>query len=210
DFRIADDLRRVQESRPLLRDGATDYQQRAAEYRTAFEKAGLKIDDAETAADSIRTSTIAAQLVAALDDRAFVAFMLKDESLVERLLRIAGSADREPRWRDRFRAPAAWKTRDQLLQLAAGAFNTSPAPPEHQLALLGLLLRQVGARNQCSQLLGEACRRQPRNFWVQREMGFELLLEKRWLESAGYYRAAVTLRPNNGAAHEGLGMALAP
>jgi serine/threonine-protein kinase len=210
DFRIADDLRRAQESRPRLRDAAIDYQQRAAEYRGAFEHAGLGIDDAEAVADSIRASAIRDQLVAAVDDRAFVAFMLDDGPLVERLLRAARSVDPEPRWRDRFRDPAAWKNRDRLLQLAADAFHTSPPPSEHQLALLGLLLRQAGARNQCTQLLGEACRRQPKNFWVHCEMGFALLLESRWLEASGYYRVAVTLRPSSGAAHEGLGMALFP
>src|SRR5262249_16769881 len=59
-----------------------------------------------------------------------------------------------------------------------------------------------------SRLLAEACRRQPKNFWVHREMGFVLVLEKRWLDATGYYRAALTLRPDNAGGHEGLGMGL--
>src|SRR5262249_46148512 len=71
DFRIAEHLEQVRESSPLLPDGAIDYQQRAVEFRKAFEDSGLTLDgDEETVADSIRTSTIRAQLVAAIEDRA--------------------------------------------------------------------------------------------------------------------------------------------
>jgi serine/threonine-protein kinase len=210
DFRSAAKLEVARESNPRLPDGTIDYRRWAAEFLEAFTYAGLRIDeDVETIAASLRASTIRAQLVAAIEHRAFVAIMLKEGPLVERLLRIARSADPEPVWRDHFRDPAAWKNQDHLLQLAAGAFTSSPAPTEHQLALLGLLLNRVGSRNEGIRLLGEACRRQPKNFWVNREMGFALVLEKRWLESAGYYRAALTLRPDNAGAHEGLGLVLA-
>jgi serine/threonine-protein kinase len=209
DFQIAAKLEGVRESSPLQPDGAIDYRQRAAEFLGAFEHAELRLDDDEEAvADYIRASAIRAQLVAAIEDRAFVALMLNDGSLVERLLRIARSADPEPVWRDRFRNPAAWKDRQQLLRLAAGAFNSSPPPSEHQLALLALLLRNVGDRNGSSRLLGQACGQQPKNFWVHREMGFALLLEGRWVNAAAFFRTALTLRPDNAGVQEGLGMVL--
>jgi serine/threonine-protein kinase len=209
DFQVAAKLEAVRESNPRQPAGPTDYPQRAAEFQEAFAYAGLRIDDdVEKVADSIRASTIRAQLVAAVEDRAFVAFMLKDGPLVERLLQIARLADPEPAWRDGFRDPAAWKDRNRLLHLADGAFTSSPPPSEHQLALLGLLLGRVGARAESSRLLAEACRRQPKNFWVNREMGFALVLQNRWLEAAGYYRAALTQRPDNAGAQEGLGLAL--
>jgi serine/threonine-protein kinase len=209
DCRIAARLEHARESNPLQLDGTVDYPQRAAEFRKAFQDVGLRIeDDVEKVADSLRASRIRAQLVAAIEDRAFVAFMLKDEPLVERLLQLARLADPEPLWRDRFRDGTVWKDRKQLLQLSDRAFTTSPAPSEHQLALLGLLLQRVGARSQSTRLLAEACRRQPKNFWVHREMAFALLMENRWLEAAGYFRVAVALRPDNAGAHEGLGMSL--
>jgi serine/threonine-protein kinase len=216
DFRIADELESVRESYPLLPTGEVDYQRRAQEYVTAFEHVGLRIDgDAEPVAASIRASAIREQLVAALEDRAFVSFVLNDHPLVERLLRIASSADPGAPWRDRFRDPVVWGKLTQLQDLAAGAFTSSPPPLEHQLAILGLLLAQPDARpgfraslGHSTQLLGEVCRRQPRNFWVQREMGFVLFKQARYLESGGYYRVALTLRPDNTGALEGLGLVL--
>jgi serine/threonine-protein kinase len=210
DFQVAAELERVRESSPLLADGNIDYRQRAADFRKAFEHAGLSIDgDVESVVDFIRASAIGTQLIAAVEDRALVAHMLDDGPLVERLLRIARSAEPEPLWRDRFRTPAAWKSRPQLLQLAGAAFETSPQPSEHELALLALLLRKTGSPSEGSRLLGEACRRRPKNFWVHREMGVALALEGRFVDAAAFYRIAVTLRPENADALAGLGTVLA-
>jgi serine/threonine-protein kinase len=209
DCRIAARLEAARESNPRTPNGTIDYPQWAAEFQKAFEYAGLRMDDeVEAVAAHVQASTIRPQLVAAIEHRAFVALMLKDMPLVERLLTIARSADPEPLWRDRFRSPAAWKSQEKLLQLAGDAFTSPAAPAEHQLALLGLLLNRVASRNEGIRLLAEACRRQPRNFWVHREMGFALVLEKRWLEAAGYCRVALSLRPDNAGAHEGLGLVL--
>jgi serine/threonine-protein kinase len=209
-YRAAVKLQTARESNPRLSDGLIDYRQWAAEFGPAFEAAGLRIeDDVETVAAHIRASTIRTQLVATVEARAFVAFMLKDEPLVERLLRVTRLADPEPLWRDRFRDGAVWKDRARLLHLAGGAFNSTPPPAGDQLVLLALLLRQAGARSESSLLLAEACRRQPRNFLAHREMGQALALLTRWLEAAAYYRAAVTLRPDNAGAQEGYGIVLA-
>jgi serine/threonine-protein kinase len=209
DVRIAIELERVRESSPFLSDGDVDHKQRAAEYREVFERAGLRIDDDISAvADFIIASAIRDQLVAAVEDRALVAFMLGDDPLLGRLLQIARSVDPEPRWGDRFHQVAAWRSRAQLLQLAADAFKTEPAPPAHQLALLGCLLRHSGTESTGVELLGEACRRHPGNFWLNREMGATLLKASRIGESLAYYRAALALRPDNAGAHESLGVAL--
>jgi serine/threonine-protein kinase len=208
-LRIAIDLERVRESSPLNADGALDNQQRAAEYQEVFERVGLRIgDEAESVVDCIRASAIRDQFLAAIDDRAFVALMVNDAALVERLLRIAQSADPEPRWRDRFRDPVAWRSREQLVKLADDAFNTSPPPTGHQLALLGLLLRRAGAWSESTRLLSEACRRRPGNFWLNRELGNALSAERRVVESVAYYRAALALRPDNAGGHQTLGFAL--
>jgi serine/threonine-protein kinase len=208
DLRIATDLERVRESSPLNADGTIDYRQRAAEYQEAFKRVGLRIGEAESVVAHLRGSAIRDQFLAAIDDRAFVAFMLNDGVLVERLLRIARSADPEPRWLDRFRDPAAWRSREQLLKLADDAYKTSPPPTGHQLALLGLLLRRAGAWSQSTRLLSAACRRLPGNFWLNRELGNALSAEGRVVESLAYYRAALALRPDNAGGRVTLGFAL--
>jgi tetratricopeptide (TPR) repeat protein len=209
EFRIADELEGAREGTPLQSDGPVDYSRWAAEYRTALEHAGVRVGvDAETVAGYVRASAIRDQLVAAVEDYAFVAFMLGDGPLVERLLVIARSADPGSPWRDRFRDPAVWRSVPQLQELAAAAFTSSPPPSDHQLGLLGLLLEKAGYWGDCTRLLGEACRRQPRNFWVHREMGFALLVQARYLEAAGHYRVAQALRPANPAVGERLGWSL--
>jgi tetratricopeptide (TPR) repeat protein len=209
DLRIATDLERVRQSGLLDANGAIDYRKLAVEYRQAFERGGLRIDDdAASVVAHIQGSAIHDQFLAALDDRAFVALMVNDGALVERLLRIARSADPEPRWRDRFRDATAWRSREQLLKLADEAFAASPPPLGHQLALLGMLLNRVEALSQSTRLLSEACRRLPNNFWLNRELGAALSGEHRRRESAAYYRAAVALRPDNAAGQATLGRAL--
>jgi serine/threonine-protein kinase len=209
DFRAATDLERVRESSPFLADGRVDYQQRATEYQEAFERAGLRIgDDASAVADFIRASAIRDPLLAAVEDRALVAFAVGDEPLLKRLLQIAQSVDPEPGWRARFHSATAWRSRQQLLELAADAFTTSPVPAGHQLALLGCLLLRSGAESPSVQLLGEACHRQPGNFWLNREMGNALVELGRTTEAAAFYRGALALRPDNAGVHNGLGMAL--
>jgi serine/threonine-protein kinase len=208
DLRFAADLEHVRGSSPLEPNGAFYHRQREAAFRKAFARAGLTISEEEPVADYIRFSAIREQLVAAVDDWAVSAFMLNNGPVVERLLRIARLADPEPRWRDRFRDPTIWSSNEQLAQLAEQAFNASPSPTGHQLALLSLLLRRAGARSQSSRLLAEACRRQPGNFWLNREMGDGLFLDDLPVEAAAFFRAAIALRPDNASAHDGLGRAL--
>jgi serine/threonine-protein kinase len=210
DYRAAAELQSARESLPLLNDGTIDYKQRAEKYLKAFEYTGFSLeDDPETVAARIRDSAIREQLVAALDDRAVVAFMLGDKPLTERFLPLARLADPGSAWRDQFRDPDNWRKGEHLRELAATVFTSSPPPTEHQLALLGLLLKSKGEWGQCARLLGEACRRQPRNFWAHREMASVLILQNQNLEAAGYYRVALSIRPDSTSAHEGLAGCLA-
>src|SRR6516165_5849969 len=206
DFRFAAELDRVRTSRPRLRD-VVDHRQRAAAFQAAFERAGCKIgDDTKPVADFIVASSIRDQLLAAVDDWAVAAYLVKDQPLVERLLQLAREADPEPRWRDRFRQVAAWGKREQLLQLAAEAFTTSPAPRAHQLALLGCLLSRAGVMSRAGdftsslQFLGEGARRHPGNFWVNRERGDVLSTSSPSTDrgaAARYSPPPLGLRPGN-------------
>jgi serine/threonine-protein kinase len=216
DFTIAADLQRVRENSPLKDTGEIDYRQWAKEFQEAFERSGLRIgEDAEPVVEYVRSSAIRDVLVAALEDRAYAALFLSDHTLVDRLLEIARSADPEPRWRDRFRRLSTWRGTDQLLQLADDAFNTSPAPTAHDLALLGCLLRRPRGFRQGMEMLREACRRQPNDFWLNREMAASLrpaaampLGGIQHSEAAAYYRAALAVRPDHAGVHQELGQVL--
>jgi len=208
DLRIAEDFDRVRGTRTFKPGGAVDYEQRATLWQEAFDRAGLRFgDDPEPLAAYIRASQIRDQLLAALDDRAQVAFSMGDGSLAERLLRINRLADPEPRWGNRFRDVDVWRSREQLEQLADDVINSSQSPPGYQLALLGLLLRQAQSLRG-TQLLAAACRRQPSNFWVNREMAQALTEDMSYSESAAYHRIALALRPEDEMVHAGLGSAL--
>ncbi|MBP3954878.1 protein kinase [Gemmata sp. G18] len=207
-FQLAAVLERVRQSNSHQPNGTTDREQLNADFVRAFEGTLRMDEEPEQIAVKVRISPIRAQLIAALEDWAVVALSRRDGPLVERLLQIARLADPEPLWRDRFRDPATWKDKTLLKRLAADAFAPSAAPTEHQLALLARLLVGMGAWNQGTELLAEACRRQPRNYWVQREMGSSLTHEGRYMEAAGYYRVAVSLRPDDAASYEGLGLCL--
>src|SRR5262249_2902563 len=197
DFTIAADLAGVRENSPLRPTGEIDYRQWAVDFQEAFERAGLRIGkDAQPVVDYVRTSAIRDELVAALEHRAYVALQLPDYPLAERLLEIARSADPEPRWRDRFRQLSAWRATEELRQLAGEAFTISPPPPAHELALLGSLLRRQWNSTRSIELLRDACRRHPDDFWLNREMGDSLRKAGQDSESAAYYRAALALRPN--------------
>ena len=134
--------------------------------------------------------------------------MMNDEPLAARLASVSRIVDPDPHWRDRLRDTTLWHKQDKLLELAATALSTSPPPTGNQLTVLGLLLRRATARNESNKLLIEACRRHPSNFWLNRETGFGLALEKRIPEAIAYYRAAVALRPENAGGHAALGQAL--
>jgi serine/threonine-protein kinase len=209
DCQVAAECEHARDGFLFLPDGKIDYQQRAAAYRKAFEVAGLRDnDDEKVVADVMRASAIRDQLVAATDERAVVAFMLGDTPLVERLLRIARSVDPQPAWRDRFRNQAIWRNRAELARLAALALKTSPLPPAHLLASLGQLLNIAWGWSESCRFLGEACRRRPNNFLLNREMGDALFQVKRYEEAAAYYRVALALQPKSAAVHESLGMTL--
>jgi eukaryotic-like serine/threonine-protein kinase len=208
DFRIAEELENARETYLPLPNASIDYVQRGREFLKAFEHAGLSLEeDAETVAGQVRSSAIRDQLIAAIEDRAVMAYVLLDKPLTARSLTIARLADPGSPWRDRFRDSSLWG-RNQLQELAATAFTSSPPPTEHQLVLLALLMKANGDWRQGARLLEEVSRRQPRNFWAHREMGYMLARQNRHQEAANYLRVAVSLRPDNAGAYEGLALCL--
>jgi serine/threonine-protein kinase len=205
DIQLAIDLERVRESKPVRGGWDLDNERRATAYQELFNRWKLRISDVDSLVSTIQASDIREQIVAALDDWAYVAFLLEDAPLVERLLLIARRSDHDPVWRNRFRNREAWVSREKLRELTSDAFNIEPLPPGHQLALLGMLLNKKGSWSRATELLREACRRQPGNFWINRAMGDALRANGRWDEAIGYYRAALAVRPDNPGILESIG-----
>ncbi len=177
----------------------------ARDYAQAFADAGLVLDGDEAAlVVRIRGSAIHEQLVAALDDWALAAFVLRDDGLRVRLLRLARRADPDPEWRDRFHDPDVWRDRAALERLARAA-RVAELPPRLLVVLASLL--ELGKAD-AEPLLRAAQRLRPGHFWLNWELGNVLLARNRPGEAVGFYRAALVMRPESGAVYNGLGRAL--
>jgi len=83
----------------------------------------------------LRSSPIHEQLVAALDDWAVVAFVLRNEPLAEQLLAVARQAAPDPAWADRLRQLKGWRDQEALGKLVEEAPVTRLSP--QMLALVG-------------------------------------------------------------------------
>src|SRR5262249_20897623 len=93
DLRVAESLERIRQNRTSPMYDSYEYPLLAKDYDRVFAGAGIRLDDIERAAAHVRASAIRDELVAALDDWAFVAFELHDAPTNNRLLRIARLAD---------------------------------------------------------------------------------------------------------------------
>jgi serine/threonine-protein kinase len=182
--------------------GEFDFASAERDYATAFRQArlGRPGDDVKATAARVRNSVVKAQLVAALDDWAWVT---GDRRRCAWLLAVARRADPDP-WRDRFRDPKVWQDRKALEQLAAVAPVAKLSP--QLLMALGAVLQRREA--DALPLLRAAQGRYPQDFWLNLGLGNALLEANKPAEAVGYYRAALALRPQSYAVHSNLGNAL--
>jgi Tfp pilus assembly protein PilF len=154
----------------------------------------------------IRRSAIKEQLLAAIDNRAFVSLVKQDRGRLMRLLHFARRVDPDP-WKDRVRDFDAWSDVKKLKVLASEALKSSRIMSRlsPQIALLlGILLNKHGE--------GEKWLRQvqllhPADFALNLHLGLALA-ENRPEQSEGYYRAALAIRPQSTAAWTNLGNTL--
>jgi serine/threonine-protein kinase len=172
------------------------------QYQAAFRKSqlGQPGEDVDTVAARVRNSAVKEQLVAALDDWAWITGKRQRRAW---LLAVARQADPDP-WRDRFRDPGLWRDRAALERLARQARVEQLSP--QLVRVLGLVLRSRGA--DALPLLMAAQRRLPQDFWFNFQLGIELYDAKKVSEAIGYYRAALALRPSASAVYNNLGSAL--
>jgi tetratricopeptide (TPR) repeat protein len=173
-------------------------------YEAAFKEHGLDVlawEEAELGR-RMAPSSVKGQLVAALEDWAGMAAEGKTQG---RLLALVRRADPDP-LRNRLRDPAVWQDRRQLTRLAAhaGVEHLSPA----LLLIVGSRLEQLGGPG--LELLERGQRRYPGDFWLNFELANALHTKKhaRCDEAAGYYRAALAVRPGTVAVYNNLGIAL--
>jgi serine/threonine-protein kinase len=175
----------------------TAYEVLASRYAQAFARTQLDIGEEERTAAVIRASEVRSQTLAALDLWAFAAFVEGRAPLQAQLLRVARLADPDPACRDRFRDPAVWGDKEQLLRFAADAAKAPTSLDAHQLAIAGLLLRRAGAAADSVRLLREALNGRPGDFWLNWEMGIALYDDNRFSEAVTYFRIVRALRPEN-------------
>jgi tetratricopeptide (TPR) repeat protein len=211
DLKLAAALERIRVT-PAIEAGRFDYRGMAEAYTRAFERAGLDVrGDEEAVAGRMGASDLRPQLVMALDHWAYVADALGDRQLMARLLGLAQRTDPDPRWGDRFRAPALWGDEEALRRLAADAqerlVREAPesAPPTSLVTLLAKKLGQQDGR--AEPLLRAAQGRHPEDFWLNCALG-DALRERKPAESVGFYRAALATRPTVGVVHFEVGTAL--
>jgi tetratricopeptide (TPR) repeat protein len=206
--------RQLQEARLRMadvKDGHFDWSAADEAYAAVFADYGLDVDglDPQQAAAQVRARPIRRQLVAALDDWAFIRFQLKAEGWGQRL-GVARAADPDPT-RNRLRDVLEGHDPKAVEELiAAGAAEDWPA---ETLVLLGRLLFRINGRASCQQvaaLLGRAQQRYPGDFWLNEGLGLLLAVSRppRLEEALRFFSVSVALQPQSPGAHLNLGNAL--
>jgi eukaryotic-like serine/threonine-protein kinase len=222
DRKLALRLEKIRLDRSTWIDGQFNLALAEREYPRAFLHMGvtdLHKDQAEAAlaasAKRLQDSPIKEQLLAALDDWAYVSFGRGDKGLTEKLLTLARRVDPDP-WRDQVRDLARWNKPAELHDLVRVALadekNLVRLSPQIIFWTGRLVARQApgdGADKERLETAEEWLRRglmlYPADFWINFELGTVLHAE-RPAEAAGYYRTAVAVRPHSGAAWNNLGI----
>jgi serine/threonine protein kinase/tetratricopeptide (TPR) repeat protein len=212
DLQLAADLEDV----PLqwasaLKDGHFDYDLADGLYRDVFRKAAFDVegDAAQKVGARIGTTSVAAEVAAALDNWAYVRLVQHGPADAGRkqLLQVARAADPDP-WRGRLREALEQNDRTLLLELASSGdvFRLLPGT----LHALARALPNEQEAGRALALLRKARRRHPGDFWINEVLG--LTLQRSTppdLDGAiRFYTAAVSIRPLSAGAHINLGRAL--
>jgi serine/threonine protein kinase/Flp pilus assembly protein TadD len=212
---LIDDLgmaQRLQEARlqaASVKDNDPDFGAAEAAYAAAFGTYGLDVDgfDPREAVERIGARAIGRQLVAALDDWAYIRKELKRGGWRHRLA-VARAADPDER-RNRLREALVRKDA-RALEDAATADRADEWPTQ-SLVLLGGLARGTATGKRVAALLARVQQQHPGDFWLNNTLGVLLLEGKppRLEEAIRFLSVAVALRPQSPGAHNNLGNALA-
>jgi serine/threonine-protein kinase len=192
-----------------------DVERSEAEYAAAFRAYGVDVDagDPAKAGAKLAASRVAAELASALDQWVFLRRLSAREDVAgaQRLVAVAKAADPDP-WRTRLRdtlgrtSPDRARARDELERLAATA--DVDRLPEASVTRLASALSSLGRGSIAVSLLRRAQRLHPDDFWVNADLGRELLTSGRPEEAVRFYAVAVGIRPRSVLALGFLGRAL--
>lgn len=208
EFEVAQELDRIRESFPEPGDTGYTYSLSRDAYARIFRRVGIGSDvDVETAALRVRNSPLREQLLIALDHAAFTERFSAQDTEFGRLLAVGRAAAPNP-WQDRFRNPATWRDLASLQRLVKDAASAEPAPPSHQIVMIGVRLRSLDANATTIEILREAQLREPSDFWVNLELGHALAHDERFAEALQFFQAAAALRPTHHVVWTSIGWAL--
>jgi len=186
-----------------------------AEYAAAFRVYGVDLDRTapEAAGRALATSPAVAELANALDNWAFLRRgpVLQDPAGGARLVAAARTADPDP-WRNRLRDTLGRTEGDparklEVLERLAATANVDHLPGA-SVTRLAAALAFLGRRDTAIALLRRAQASHRNDFWVNADLGRELLAADRPEEAARFFAVAAGISPRSGLALSGLGKAL--
>jgi serine/threonine-protein kinase len=208
DLEMAVRLAEIRLEQAAIRSEDYDWAGSDRAYQQAFRDYGLDVTalDTEEAAARIRDARIRDRLVAALDDWALARLKEMTPGWKD-LLAVARRADPDP-WRDRLRDALQrwdWKA---LADLAASAEIADQ--PLATVQFMGEMLRQTGRRQLAEAVYRRALWRHPGDFWINHNLALALFGQGPAAagEAAGFFRAALALRPDSPGVYLNLGNAL--
>jgi eukaryotic-like serine/threonine-protein kinase len=175
------------------------------DYEEAFRSAGIGqvLEDPDTVADRIRSSSIRNALVAALDHWSVCTV---DPRRKHWALEVASKADEDSSgWRNRARDPEIRKDNSKLKQLIA----TAPIADQPVSLLLAIDQHLVGGSQEHVPFLKRVQALHPDDFWINFRLGSVLAQAHESADAIGYYQAALATRPSTAIVCNNLGRVLA-
>ncbi len=206
DRQLALALEKIREDQATIVEGRLNVTGADAAYQKTFAAAGFDVleGDPRAVADRIARSLIKEQLVAALDDWRPARTRFPEQKPVARLLHVARLAAPDPAWGDQLRRVATWNNKAAVEQLARKAAIGDLSP--QMLHLMAILLSDTKSEERLG-WLRRAQAQVPTDFWLNFELA-NALADSNLLESSGFCRAALAVRPNSAAIYNNLGKTL--
>jgi tetratricopeptide (TPR) repeat protein len=186
-----------------------------SEFSSAFRAYGVDLDqlDSLAAGKVLAASPAAADLASALDQWAFLrgGRVLHNPAGAERLVEVARVADPDP-WRNGLRNTLARMEGGPSRRLATleGLAATADVErlPVASVTRLATSLAFLGRRDKAIELLRRAQASHRGDFWVNTNLGRELMASGRADQAVRFYTVAAGVRPKSGIALSGLGKSL--